>query len=44
MLLSNELRQRAETIAKDITHVELESIPDFFDIFVDGCMFRPMAM
>jgi uncharacterized 2Fe-2S/4Fe-4S cluster protein (DUF4445 family) len=44
MLLSKELRRRAEDLAWNITHVELESTPDFFDIFVEGCMFKPMAM
>ena len=24
-------------------HVELETTPDFFDIFVEGCMFNPMG-
>ena len=26
----------------DVEHVELETTPDFFDIFVDGCQFKPM--
>ena len=42
MLLSSELRSRMETMARQIEHVELETTPDFFDIFVDGCMFNPM--
>ena len=25
-----------------IEHVELETTRDFFDLFVDGCQFRPM--
>ena len=43
MLLSGELRQRSEEMARRIEHVELETIPDFFDIFVEGCMFKPMT-
>ena len=42
MLLNGELRQRMETLAPDIEHIELETTPDFFDIFVEGCMFNPM--
>jgi uncharacterized 2Fe-2S/4Fe-4S cluster protein (DUF4445 family) len=43
MLLSSELRRRSEEMARRIEHVELETIPDFFDIFVEGCMFKPMT-
>lgn len=42
MLLSEELRKRMESMVRQIEHVELETTPDFFDIFVDGCMFNPM--
>ena len=42
MLLSGELRKRMESMVREIEHVELETTPDFFDIFVDGCMFNPM--
>ena len=42
MLLSQRLRQRAETLVQSIEHIELESTPDFFEIFVEGCMFKPM--
>jgi hypothetical protein len=31
-----------ESMVRQIEHVELETTPDFFDIFVDGCMFNPM--
>jgi uncharacterized 2Fe-2S/4Fe-4S cluster protein (DUF4445 family) len=44
MLLSRKLRARIEEMAKQIEHVELETTPDFFDIFVEGCMFNPMKM
>ena len=42
MLVSGELRHRMEHLVREIEHVELETTPDFFDIFVDGCMFNPM--
>ena len=42
MLLSKTLRRRMEDLASRVEHVELETTPDFFDIFVDGCMFNPM--
>ena len=42
MLLSQELRQRAEVLVRGIEHIELETTPDFFEIFVEGCMFKPM--
>jgi hypothetical protein len=25
-----------------MTHVELETTPDFFELFVEGCQFKPM--
>ena len=42
MMLSVEMRRAAEEMARRIEHVELETTPDFFDIFVEGCMFKPM--
>ena len=42
MLLSGEMRRRAEELVGRVEHVELETTPDFFEIFVDGCMFNPM--
>ena len=42
MLLNGNLRKRMEDMAPRIEHVELETTPDFFDIFVEGCMFNPM--
>ena len=42
MLLNGNLRKRMELLAPQIEHVELETTPDFFDIFVEGCMFNPM--
>ena len=43
MLLSTQMRQAAEDLARRVEHVELETTPDFFDIFVEGCLFKPMA-
>ena len=43
MLMSGTMRKVAETMVRKIEHVELETTPDFFDIFVEGCMFKPMA-
>ena len=42
MLISNLLRGRAESLVQNIEHIELETTPDFFEIFVEGCMFKPM--
>ena len=42
MLLSGRLRARIEQLVQTIQHIELETTPDFFDIFVEGCMFNPM--
>ena len=44
MLVSGPMRQVAETMVRRIEHVELETTPDFFDIFVEGCMFDPMKV
>ena len=44
MLLSRSKRQSVEELIPRIEHVELETIPDFFDLFVDGCQFKPMDM
>ncbi len=42
MLLSREMRRTAEQMVRRIEHVELETTDDFFEIFVEGCMFKPM--
>ena len=42
LLLSTRKRRWAEELTKQVTHVELETTPDFFDIFVEGCQFKPM--
>ena len=36
------MREVAEALVRRVEHVELETTPDFFDIFVEGCMFKPM--
>ena len=42
MLLSGPLRKKIEQLVTEIEHVELETSPDFFDLFVEGCQFKPM--
>jgi uncharacterized 2Fe-2S/4Fe-4S cluster protein (DUF4445 family) len=42
VLLSRRCRAVVEEIVRRVEHVELEADPDFFDLFVDGCMFAPM--
>ena len=42
VLLSREKRMQIEEFVKKIEHIELETTPDFFDVFVEGCQFKPM--
>ena len=42
MLVSRRKRRSIEELVKRIEHVELETTPDFFDVFVEGCQFKPM--
>ena len=42
MLTSRVKRREIELLTRDIEHVELETMPDFFDLFVEGCQFKPM--
>ena len=42
MLLSRRKRRLIEELVPRIEHVELETVPDFFEIFVEGCQFKPM--
>ena len=42
MLLSQEHRRRVESLIQKAEHIELETTPDFFELFVEGCMFKPM--
>ncbi len=41
-LLSVESRRKLEALTPRIEHIELETSPDFFEIFVEGCQFKPM--
>lgn len=43
MLLSGPKRREMEEFVQGIEHVELETTPDFFELFVEGCQFKPMA-
>lgn len=42
VLLSRRKRQAIEHLVRQIEHVELETTPDFFEVFVEGCQFKPM--
>ena len=42
MLLSHRKRDSVERLIARVEHVELETMPDFFDAFVEGCQFNPM--
>ncbi len=42
VLLSRRKRQAMEHLVTQIEHVELETTPDFFEVFVEGCQFKPM--
>jgi len=42
LLLSMSKRTSLEELIRKIEHLELETSPDFFDLFVDGCQFNPM--
>jgi uncharacterized 2Fe-2S/4Fe-4S cluster protein (DUF4445 family) len=41
-LLSRTRRQALEALVRRVEHCRLETHPDFFDFFVDGCQFRPV--
>ena len=43
VLLSQRKRRALERLAAEIEHVELETAPDFFEVFVDGCRLEPMT-
>ncbi len=44
VLLSRGRRAALDDLVRRIEHVELESEPDFFDLFTDGCLFEPIAV
>ncbi|MHB8892720.1 MAG: ASKHA domain-containing protein [Candidatus Limnocylindrales bacterium] len=43
LLLSRRRRVSLDALVRRIEHVELESEPDFFDLFTDGCLFEPIV-
>ncbi len=42
LLLSTGARDRLAQLVPAIEHVELETAADFFELFVDGCQFKPL--
>lgn len=44
LLLSRRKRASIERLIRKVEHVELETTPEFFDVFVEGCQFKPMSM
>jgi uncharacterized 2Fe-2S/4Fe-4S cluster protein (DUF4445 family) len=42
LLLSRSKRRSVKETVRKVEHVELETTPDFFDVFVEGCQFKPM--
>jgi uncharacterized 2Fe-2S/4Fe-4S cluster protein (DUF4445 family) len=43
LLLSRRRREALSHVIGRIEHVELETEPDFFELFVDGCQFIPIT-
>jgi uncharacterized 2Fe-2S/4Fe-4S cluster protein (DUF4445 family) len=43
LLLSRSKRAALESIVGRIEHIELETTPDFFELFVEACQFKPMV-
>lgn len=41
-LLSKSKREELENLVKKVQHCRLETHPDFFDFFVEGCQFKPL--
>jgi uncharacterized 2Fe-2S/4Fe-4S cluster protein (DUF4445 family) len=41
-LLSKSKRQELEELVKKVKHCRLETHPDFFNFFVEGCQFKPV--
>jgi uncharacterized 2Fe-2S/4Fe-4S cluster protein (DUF4445 family) len=41
-LLSQSKRRELERLVLSVEHCRLETHPQFFDFFVDGCQFRPL--
>ena len=43
LLLSASKRNNLASTLRRIEHVELETMPDFFEMFVEGCQCKPMS-
>ncbi len=41
-LMDARRREAIDRLVQNIEHVELETAPEFFDLFVEGCQFKPM--
>jgi uncharacterized 2Fe-2S/4Fe-4S cluster protein (DUF4445 family) len=41
-LLSKSKRQELEGLVKRVQHCRLETHPEFFNFFVEGCQFKPV--
>ena len=41
-LLSGSRRAELERMVRMVEHCRLETHPDFFDFFVEGCQFKPL--
>jgi uncharacterized 2Fe-2S/4Fe-4S cluster protein (DUF4445 family) len=39
LLLNVDRRRELEEVVRGIKHIELEADPDFFTLFVEGCLF-----
>jgi uncharacterized 2Fe-2S/4Fe-4S cluster protein (DUF4445 family) len=44
LLLRMDRRAALEALCARIEHIELESEPDFFDLFTDGCLYEPIGI
>jgi uncharacterized 2Fe-2S/4Fe-4S cluster protein (DUF4445 family) len=42
LLLSNAKRRELVELVKRVEHCRLETHPNFFDFFVEGCQFKPV--
>jgi uncharacterized 2Fe-2S/4Fe-4S cluster protein (DUF4445 family) len=42
LLLSASARRHLAALIPKIEHIELETTPDFFELFVDACQFKPL--
>lgn len=42
-LLSRSKREELESMVKRVEHCRLETHPEFFDFFVEGCLFKPVC-